>query len=132
MDKKQKVDKSEQELLDKAWEARKYAYPWRGGTKVGCAIRAEKGSIVQGWNIEGLWMTSIHAEVAAIVQLVKSGDKGIAIAIVSKTIFFTPCGSCLDWLFQFCDRDSPVIIQNQDRDIYRLTLRDLCPYYPKR
>jgi len=121
----------EQKLLDKAWEAREYAYPWKSGTKVGCAIYTEKGSIVQGWNIEGLWMTSIHAEVAAIVQLVKDGSKGIAIAITSETKFFTPCGSCLDWLFQFCHKDSPVLIQNYDRKIYRFVLKDLCPYYPK-
>ena len=131
MSKEQKVNKAEQKLLNRAWEARKYAYPWKSGTKVGCAILTENGSIYPGWNIEGLWMTSIHAEVVAIVQLVKNKDRGIAIAIASETKFFTPCGSCLDWLFQFCDKDSPVFIQNQDRKIYRFILKNLCPHYPK-
>lgn len=119
------------ELLKKAWEAREFAYPWKSGTKVGCAILCEGGEIVTGFNIEGLWMTSIHAEVCAISKLVEKGQKGVAVAIVAKTEFFTPCGGCLDWLFQFCDFDSDIIIQNKHMEIRRFKLNELCPYYPR-
>jgi len=126
------MNKKDIELLDNAWKAREYAYPWNSGVKVGCAIRAETGQIVQGWNIEGLWMTSIHAEVCAITQLIKIKTKGIAVGIVSDTKYFTPCGACLDWLFQFCNLDSLILIQNRDRKIYRFRLKNLCPEYPKK
>lgn len=119
-------------LLKKAWKAREYAHPWKSGTKVGCAIETESGKVVTGFNIEGLWMTSIHAEVNAICQLVKTEEKGIKIALVAKTEFFTPCGACLDWLFQFCDEDSLIIIQNKYNEIKEFKLNELMPFYPKK
>ena len=54
------------DLLAAAWVAREAAYPHKSGTKVGCAIRTTTGAVYYGWNVEGLWMTSIHAEVSAI------------------------------------------------------------------
>jgi len=119
------------ELLQKAWNARELAYPWKSKTKVGCAIECENGDIVTGFNIEGLWMKSIHAEVCTITQLIRKAQRGVRIALVAKTEFFTPCGSCLDWLFQFCRLDSKIVIQNKNREIKRFKLKDLMPYYPK-
>ncbi len=119
------------DLLNKAWEARGLAYPWKSGTKVGCAIETEAGSIAVGWNIEGLWMTSIHAEVCALKELVAWNTKGIRVAIVSETSHFTPCGACLDWLFQFCIKDAEIIIQNKEREIIVYKLSELCPHYPR-
>ncbi len=116
------------ELLQKAWEAREKAYPWKSGTKVGCAIETESGDVIVGWNIEGLWQTSIHAEVCAITQL--QGRKGIKVAIVANTEFFTPCGACIDWLMQFCKKVTVVVIQNKRREINKFFLTELAPHYP--
>lgn len=129
---KKEMQELEKKAVRAAWKARKFAYPWKSGTKVGCAIVAESGKIITGWNIEGLWMTSIHAEVCAILQLVKLNKKGKLIAIVSKTKFFTPCGACLDWLFQFCSKDTPIVIENGEHNRFRFTLEELCPQYPQR
>ena len=122
---------TKKDLLKEAWKAREFAYAWKSKTKVGCAIECENGEIVTGFNIEGLWMTSIHAEVNAICSLMENGFKGIKIAIVAKTEFFTPCGACLDWLFQFCDHEALVIIQNKNFEIREFKLSELCPHYPK-
>lgn len=122
---------STRNLLKEAWKARELAYPWKSKTQVGCAIECENGDIVTGFNIEGLWMTSIHAEVNAICDLLKKKQRGMKIAIVAKTEFFTPCGACLDWLFQFCNPKTLVIIQNKNMETKEFTLRELAPYYPK-
>ena len=119
------------DLLKEAWKARELAYPWKSKTKVGCAILCENKEIVTGFNIEGLWMTSIHAEVCAITELTRKNQRGIAIAIVAKTEFFTPCGACLDWFFQFCKSNSPVFIQNKNMEIQKFTLKELYPFYPR-
>ncbi len=119
-----------QQLLEVAWSAREQAYPWKSGTKVGCAILTDGGTVRAGWNIEGLWMTSIHAEVCTITQIVGNNERGIMIVLVAETEFFTPCGACLDWLIQFCDKNSDVIIQNKRREIQTFKLIDLCPHYP--
>ncbi len=121
---------SNQDLLAIAWDARENAYPWKSGTKVGCAIETTSGRILQGWNVEGLWATSIHAEVNAIARL---GDKDLIkkIAVVAKTEFFTPCGACLDWIVQFRkDWKTKVIIQNKRNEIKIYEVRKLCPKYP--
>lgn len=49
------------DLIKLAWEARKNAHPHKSGTKVGCVIQTDSRNIYPGWNIEGLWMTSLHA-----------------------------------------------------------------------
>ena len=119
------------DLLTRAWEVRELAYPWKSGTKVGCAIEDEQGNVAVGWNIEGLWMTSIHAEVCAIKELVAWKTKGVKVAIVSDTHHFTPCGACLDWLFQFCVVDAEIIIQSKAGETTVYKLSELCPHYPK-
>jgi len=121
-----------QELLEIAWGARGSAWPWKSGTKVGCAIECSDGSIVVGSNIEGLWMTSIHAEVSAITKVVEKKQLAVKVAIVAKTKSFTPCGACLDWLMQFSTKDCLVITENKQGEIREYRLReDLCPNYPE-
>ncbi len=121
---------TDDKLLEMAWKTRKKAYPWKSGTKVGCAIATKSGKVVTGFNMEGLWMTSIHAEVCAVTKVVEGGEEGVKIAIVAETTHFTPCGACIDWLIQFCDKNSPVIIENKERKRSEYKLIDLCPHYP--
>ena len=121
--------KTLKDLLKMAWQARNNAYPWKSGTKVGCAILTEGGLIKTGWNIEGLWMTSIHAEIVAISQIVVTKQKIKTIVVVAETKMFTPCGACLDWLFQFATKDTMVIIDNH-KEIKEFHLNELMPHYP--
>ena len=119
-------------IVEYAWQARRMAYPWKSGTKVGCAIYTGIGLPVLGYNIEGLWMTSIHAEVCAISKLPERSRQTIkVIAIASETEHFTPCGACLDWIFQFSNEKTLVVVsdKNHKNTIYKL--RDLMPYYPR-
>lgn len=119
------------ELLEWAWHFRDRAYPHKSGTKVGCAILTDIGSIYGGWNIEGLWMTSIHAEKCAITHLTELHEKIYMIAIVAETEKFTPCGDCLDWITQFAHPDCQVITQNKHREICEYSLAELMPHYPR-
>ncbi len=122
---------TETTLLTAAWEARDTAYPWKSGTKVGCAIEMDLGGIATGCNIEGLWMTSLHAEVVALVEVVRSGAKGIRVALVADAALFTPCGACIDWLMQFCESDATIVIDNRRDEPKRFLLSELAPYYPR-
>jgi len=131
MNNKEKMNMASDELLlETAWSARESAFAWKSKTSVGCAISTISGEIATGFNIEGLFQTSIHAEVVAVTKLVEKGQKGFKIAIVSECRLFTPCGACLDWLIQFCDENSEVIIQGKDRKITKYRLIDFVPHYP--
>lgn len=119
-------------IVECAWMARRSALAWRSGTKVGCAIYTNKGSLVLGYNIEGLWMTSIHAEVCAISRLPeKRGQKIKVIAIASQTTHFTPCGACLDWIFQFSDAKTIIVISDKAKKNTIYKLDELMPHYPR-
>lgn len=108
------------------------AYAWKSRIQVGCVIQTEYGTMVSGFNIEGLWMTSLHAEVVAVTRLVEVAHRGKKIFIDSKCEHFTPCGSCLDWLNQFCLPNAKVIVSRNGKIIKRYVLGKLYKHYPKK
>lgn len=119
-------------LLSAAWTVRETAYVV-GPTKVGAACSTPAGRIYVGCNVEHRYRShDVHAEINAITNMVASGEKDLlAIVIVAERDRFTPCGACLDWIFQFGGADCLVAWQTRDRA--RLTIThaaDLMPYYP--
>ena len=133
MSKSQLIDKDELGVLTRAaWRHHGKAQIRMSGTKVGCAIRGSNGGLYVGYNIEGQWATSIHAEVVAISQLAGSGEAGSIIVITAGVSHFTPCGACLDWLYQFCERDAVIGFVSGEGLQFESKLRDLYPDYPTR
>jgi cytidine deaminase len=88
-------------MSDMAWKARRNAKVY-GPTQVGCAALADNGQIFSGCNIEHRFRShDIHAEVNAISTLVANGGTRLqAVLIAAERERFTPCGSCLDWIFE--------------------------------
>lgn len=116
-----------------AWKAREHAYIF-GKTKVGASVISENDNIFAGCNIEHIYRShDIHAEVNAISNLISSGDKKVKkILIVAEREFFTPCGSCMDWIMQFADSDTLIGFQKKEGgEIQVFTPSELMPYYPK-
>jgi len=117
----------------KAWEVKDNAYIF-GDTKVGAALLTDTGRIFTGCNVEHKFRShDIHAEVNAISNMVAAGEYKIkAILVVAERDFFTPCGSCMDWIIQFADKDCLVGFQNNtEKEIIWFKYSDLMPYYPK-
>tara|TARA_R110002033_G_scaffold153429_1_gene189930 strand:- start:4610 stop:4993 length:384 start_codon:yes stop_codon:yes gene_type:complete len=119
-------------LAESAWEVRENACIL-GETKVGAALISDSGKIYRGCNIEQLYRNKdIHAEVSAINNMVSNGEtKFSSIIIVAKREKFTPCGTCMDWIFQFGGPDTVVAYQNEiNGEIHKFTARELMPHYP--
>lgn len=119
-------------LFNLATESRKNAIAHT--TKVGAALITENGKYYSGCNIEQIYRNKdIHAEVCAISKMVSSGVKTfLGIIIVSDRERFTPCGACMDWIFQFGGENTLVAYKNilgGDIEIYEA--KELMPYYPK-
>lgn len=92
------------------------------------------GSIYVGCNLEHKFRShDIHAEVNAISSMVAGGNQQLtAVLIAAERDRFTPCGACLDWIFEFGGPDCMVAVQkgrNSDTEI--LTARELMPHYPR-
>ncbi|MEO9805491.1 MAG: hypothetical protein ABJF04_19685 [Reichenbachiella sp.] len=118
-------------LSDEAWSVRENA--WAEKTKVGASLISIEGNIYSGCNIEQTYRNKdIHAEVNAISNMISSGDKKFdAILVVAKRSRFTPCGCCMDWIFQFGGANCIVAYQNSPTEkINRFTANELMPYYP--
>ena len=100
-------------------------------TKVGAAIRTQDGQIFAGTNMTHQWACSVHAEVAAIASMVSSGQHLFTqAAVVCGRDQFTPCGACLDWLFQFAVSDTVEILVGDGTGYTSFILANLMPFYP--
>jgi len=66
--------------------------------------------------------------------MIAAGDRKIvAVAIAAERERFTPCGACLDWIFQFADPETcEVYCQSTPNGaVLRYRLGDLMPFYPR-
>lgn len=120
------------EAIQLAWSVRENAHII-GPTKVGAVAIAEDGSMYGGCNVEHKYRChDIHAEVNAISSMVAAGQKKLAeILIVAEREKFTPCGSCLDWIFQSGDENTAVTFVSNEGVEQTFTAGELMPHYPR-
>jgi cytidine deaminase len=122
-----------EKMASAAWQVRDLARV-QGDTKVGCAAIDSVGEIFTGCNVEHRYRShDIHAEVNAISSLV-AGSSGALVAtlIVARRDRFTPCGACLDWIFELGGEDCVVMCQAEPGGrIVRQRGSELMPYYPR-
>ncbi len=114
-----------------AWNCRKNARIL-GKTKVGASTYSD-GKIFGGCNIEHKFRShDIHAEISAISGMISAGNKKLdAILIVAARTKFTPCGGCLDWIFEFGGPKCLVGYQTKkDGKITTFKAEELMPHYP--
>lgn len=94
----------EETLLERAREARAYAYAPYSGFKVGAAVLTEDGHIYTGCNVENAsYSLSICAERVAVCKAVSEGHiRFSAIAIAGEGPGpLPPCGACRQVLAEF-------------------------------
>lgn len=119
-------------MAQMAWNARDHAV-LHGMTKVGAAAYSDDGGIYPGCNIEHRFRShDIHAEVAALATMVASGGRKLtAILIVAERKRFTPCGACMDWIFELGGSDCRVGYQSKrGSELHVVTAGELMPFYP--
>lgn len=120
-------------LAEAAWSVRANA-KIIGGTAVGCAVLTRSGEIFAGCNIEHRFRShDIHAETNAISTMVSAGRQDLArVFVAAERERFTPCGSCMDWIFEFGGGDCSVAWQvAPGAPVTTLLARELMPYYPR-
>lgn len=120
-------------LADIAWRCRENAYIL-GDTKVGVAVMSRQGGLFAGCNIEHRYRChDVHAEVNAISSMVAAGHTDlVAVMVAAERELFTPCGGCMDWIFQFGGPNCLVAQQshrNGDLKVFRAF--ELMPHYPR-
>lgn len=119
-------------LSQAAWDVRDHARI-HGKTRVGCAALADDGRIYVGCNIEHRFRShDVHAEVNAISSLVAGGSSQLlAVLIAAERERFTPCGSCMDWIFEIGGGHCLVISERSPgMPVHEYHACELMPYYP--
>ena len=129
---------SYEQLIENAIEARKMAYTSYSNYKVGAALLSSDGKIIKGCNIENAAYGPTNcAERTAFFKAVSEGvKKSSAVAIVggleNETDLFSgyafPCGVCRQFLSEFMDNDSEIILEDGDGIIKVYTLGELIPF----
>lgn len=124
---------TDKELLQKAIEARSFAYAPYSDHKVGAALLGKSGKVYTGCNVENAGYTPTNcAERTAVFKAVSEGEREFtAIAVVgglgdNLSEVCAPCGVCRQVLAEFCDKDMRVIMGTPDK-ITVSTLGDLLP-----
>ncbi|HMU44389.1 MAG TPA: cytidine deaminase [Ignavibacteriaceae bacterium] len=116
-------------LIQKAVEAKKFAYAPYSNFKVGAALLTTDGKIYTGCNIENSsYGLTICAERTAIFKAMSEGKRKFsAIAISGDTDnYLTPCGACRQIIFDHCGNIDIVLInKNLDQKIF--STNDLLP-----
>lgn len=108
-----------QELVDKAFAARKNAYAPYSHFKVGACVLLKDGSYIYGANIENAaYGSTMCAERNAVYQAYCQGyqkDDIEALAIVAECQpLISPCGSCRQVLSELLDPYTPIILGCKD------------------
>jgi len=122
-----------EELIKKAFEARKNSYCPYSGYSVGAALECKNGDIYLGCNIENAaYGPSNCAERTAIFKAVSEGNKDFSrIAIVGghkgESDGPSPCGVCRQVMMEFCAPDFEIIMAKDENDYRIMTLKDIFP-----
>lgn len=125
-----------QELIRRAFEARKKSYAPYSHFQVGAALLCEDGEIFEGCNIENAAYGATNcAERTAFFKAVSQGKRKFkSIAIVGKPEngqefeYCAPCGICRQVMAEFCEPQNFEIILPRSGSDYRVyKLEQLLP-----
>ena len=122
-------------LIEKAKEARTFAYVPYSDFAVGAALLAQNGQVFSGCNVEnGAYSPSICAERTAFSKAVSEGVCEFeAIAIVGgprdkePENMCPPCGVCRQVMQEFCDPKTFMIYLNDRSRTVSYRLEELFP-----
>lgn len=116
------------QLLERAYEAKAYAYTPYSKFNVGAALLTEGGIVFSGCNVESASFGATNcAERTALFKAISEGYQNFtAIAVVGlKGIPTFPCGICRQMLMEFGDLD--VVLDNAGiQQVHRLS--ELLPH----
>lgn len=124
---------TDEELLEAARAVRERAYCPYSDFHVGAALLDENGNVHLGCNVENAaYPQGSCAEAGAISAMIVAGGKRIVtIAIVggseSSTCACTPCGGCRQRMHEFSDKNTRIIVKDDDDSWHTYSMDDLLP-----
>ena len=121
---------SDDELIERAKDARHAAHAPYSNFEVGAALVSTDGRVFTGCNIENsAYGLSMCAERVAIFKAVSEGAHEFTkIAVVTDTETLTPpCGCCRQMIWEFASGTTEVILANLTGDVRTFDIKELLP-----
>ena len=129
-DSKGDLSVTDEELIERAKEARQAAHAPYSGFEVGAAVLTSDGRIYTGCNIENsTYSLTMCAERVAIFKAVSEGARKLKrVAVVADHEKLTPpCGCCRQMIWEFAADDTEVILANLSGHVQKYEIKDLFP-----
>ena len=118
----------EADLVQRAIQARQWAYAPYSRYRVGAALLTASGKVYDGVNVENAaYPDSICAERTAAVKAISEGEREFVAVAVASATGGSPCGSCRQVLSEFGVNAQVIIVDGGGAIVHRATVRDLLP-----
>ncbi len=121
---------SDDELIDLAKNARRWAHSPYSNFSVGAALLSSDGRVFTGCNVENsTYGLSMCAERVAIFKAVSEGAQEISrVAVVTDHDHIAPpCGCCRQMIWEFSTADTEVVLANLSGDTRKYQITELLP-----
>ncbi|MDU5504973.1 MAG: cytidine deaminase [Anaerococcus vaginalis] len=124
------MKKDIKELIKLAIENKKNSYSPYSNFRVSSLVLTKKGNIYKGVNIENAaYSVTLCAERSALSSAISAGDREIdTIVITGDSTMTYPCGVCRQFMAEFLDSDSKIVIANSTANYKIYGLDDILPY----
>jgi|SRR5690625_5270398 len=118
------------DLIEIAIENKENSYSPYSKFRVSSLVLTKKGNIYKGVNIENAaYSVTLCAERSALSSAISEGDRDIDTIIITGDSSYTfPCGACRQFMAEFLDKDSKIVIANSKDDYKTYTMEDILPY----
>lgn len=118
------------DLIQRALEIKKMAYAPYSNFHVACVVMTKSGKVFEGVNIENAaYSPTLCAERNALSTAITEGEREFSYIVVTGDSDYTyPCGVCRQFIREFADDNTRIIVA-KDEDSYKTyTIDDLLPY----
>jgi len=120
----------DEQLIEEAKEARDNAHAPYSNYFVGAAIVDDQGAVHVGCNVENAaYPEGNCAEANAIGAMIAAGGKKISVIAAvggsDSLEFCTPCGGCRQSILEFSDKDTRIILIDEDGEIQKFSIDEL-------
>lgn len=124
------MKKDIKELIKLAIENKKNSYSPYSNFRVSSVVLTKKGNIYKGVNIENAaYSVTLCAERSALSSAISAGDMEIdTIVITGDSTMTYPCGVCRQFMAEFLDSESKIVIANSIENYKIYGLEDILPY----
>lgn len=119
-----------EKLIEETIKNKKNSYSPYSNFRVSALVKTKNGKIFKGVNIENAaYSPTICAERSALASAISNGEREFSYIIIngdSKDTF--PCGVCRQFIREFADSDTKIVIANSADDYKIYTIEDLLPH----